>query len=495
MNAEKTKNEIESRLGEHVEWLLLDSSSAKSFPLRSGELELFVEREKLFLEFVGDKGFETWRVAGYEFQNGKISLALTRNFQKENVKIQLVPRISSAELSETAELARIEKARQIAALITRSFPKTKLIRVELNRETGRFAQIIFENPGGRQIAAIADVSASLTPEILISTAILWLEKLQSRSRNTVAAVWILAEKKQAQAVQKLHALLRENWQSKIELFEISRAGKAETEELKKIPSLEISDLWRGGAAKSKKNPASEDFETSETARKIVDFAPDEIDCVMSRNGQTLRFLGLPFARVRKVPEKEKIWFGVEANRRILHEKSFDEFVKLIEDLKTYRRFDSPNKHHIFYARAPESWLEALLRRNIKLLDANLILSPLHQQFRAEREKIDLLALRKDGRLVIIELKIGTDREMVFQAADYWRKIEGLRKSGALQKAKIFGTDQQISDAPALVYLVAPTLSFHRDFAFLASTVSPEIEIYRFSLNEDWRRRAKVLARK
>jgi len=151
-------------------------------------------------------------------------------------------------------------------------------------------------------------------------------------------------------------------------------------------------------------------------------------------------------------------------------------------------------HHAFYRLAPESWLEAALRKNVRLLDANLILSPLYHQFRAERDKIDLLALRKDNRLVVIELKVAPDREMVFQAADYWRKIELQRRKGNLQKAKIFG-DAEIADAPALCYLVAPSLAFHRDFSFLAQTVSDEIEIYRFDLNENWRREVKVLERK
>ena len=143
---------------------------------------------------------------------------------------------------------------------------------------------------------------------------------------------------------------------------------------------------------------------------------------------------------------------------------------MLENLGNFRRFDSPNKRHLFYTSAPEAWLESMLRRNIKLLDANLILSPVYHQFRAERDKIDLLALRKDGRLIIIELKVAPDREMIFQAADYWRKIELQRRKGNLEKAKIFG-DLKISDKPAICYLVAPTLAFHPDFNFLSQTIS------------------------
>ena len=75
--------------------------------------------------------------------------------------------------------------------------------------------------------------------------------------------------------------------------------------------------------------------------------------------------------------------------------------------------------------------------------------------------------------------------MIFQAADYWRKIELSRRKKNLQNSRIFG-DLEISDAPAIVYLVAPTLSFHRDFSFFAKTIFPEIEIFRFNLNENWR---------
>lgn len=165
---------------------------------------------------------------------------------------------------------------------------------------------------------------------------------------------------------------------------------------------------------------------------------------------------------------------------------------MLENLEIYRRFDSTNKRHDFFRLAPEAWLESVLRRNIKLLDSNLILSPIYNQFRAAGDRIDLPALRKDGRLIVIELKTSPDREMVFQAADYWRKIELQRRGGNLQKWKIFG-DLEIADAPTVVYLVAPTLSFHRDFAFLSKTISPEIEIYRFDLNENWRENLKVMS--
>lgn len=488
MNPEESQQEIFALLNAHEEWLLIETATGKSFSLRQAEIEIECEREKLLFSFLDAKGFQTWRVEKWKFEKGKFHFNLTRNFGKEHRRIQLVPRILSAELTSAIELARIEKAHKISNLIAAHQPQGKLVRVALNQETGRFAQIIFEVSPKKQVAALADVSNDATPEKLLTTAILWLEKLQNRKKHSVEMLWILAEKKTAKDLAKLHALLRKNRQSKIKIFEILSVS----DELQIVNrEINFNDLWR---EKPKKITAVKNAETSKTARKIISLSPAEIDVVFTRHGETLRFLGLPFARVRKILGEEKAWFGTESKRQILNAKTYDEFLKLIENLRIYRRGDAPNKRHAFYTLAPESWLESLLRRNIKLLDANLILSPLHNQFRIANDRIDLLALRRDGCLIVIELKTSADREMIFQAAGYWRKVELQKLSGNLQKAKIFG-DERISGKPALIYLVAPTLSFHRDFEFLAQTISPEIEIARFDLNENWRGNLKVLGRK
>jgi len=68
-----------------------------------------------------------------------------------------------------------------------------------------------------------------------------------------------------------------------------------------------------------------------------------------------------------------------------------------------------------------------------------------------------------------------------------------RRRGILTAANLFD-GREIADRPALIYLAAPAWSFHRDFEFFARTVSPEIELWRFELHENWRETVKVLAR-
>ncbi len=491
VNSEDSQIELQTLLNEHHEWLLIHALG-RSFPLQNTEIEIEFAQNKLLFSYLDDKGFQTWRVNDFKFEAGEIRLNLSRNFRKEHEKIRLVPRTSAKDLSENLELARLEKANKIAAIINENYPKIKIVRVELNQENGRFAQIFLEN----QTLVLADVSDSLTPEILISAACFSNRKFGARRKNPVGTIWILAEKKQARNLQKLHALLCESWKRKIQIKVLEREkGKGKKEkfdvQIQDCKTLEIKDLWRG---KAKEIKSSGDYVLSEAARKIIEVAPEEIDAVFSKNGETLRFQGLPFARVRKNLTEEKVWFGVEKSKQILAENNLEEFGELIENLQQFRRFDAPNKRHIFHTLAPEAWLESILRRNINLLDGNLILAPLYHQFRAERDKIDLLALRKDGRLAIIELKAATDREMIFQAAEYWRKIEFLRRKDVLQKANLFG-NAKISDAPTILYLAAPTLCFHRDFEFLKSVISPEIEIFRFDLNENWREKIRILQRR
>jgi hypothetical protein len=489
MNLEQALAEITAVLDLNNEWLLIHSTG-NGFSLKRDEIELTFERGKIILGFVDERGFQVWRVAGYKIEPKKLTLDLTRNFERERERIRLIPRISAAELNETVELARLEKANQLANLIVSENPKSKLVRVALNEKNGRFAQVIFENQNANQIAVLADVSGVAAPENLLSNAILWFDKLQNRKKNPIALVWISAEKKLLKNLRKLHALLRRNWQLRILIKEINRIkdAKSQKDEIKDCPLIAFSNLWR---EKSPVISTTEPAKTSCTAAEIIKLAPEKIDVIYTKHGETLRFLGLPFARVRKMPNAEKAWFGIEREKRILNETTREDFFDTLEELENYRRFDSPNRRHEFFRLAPEAWLESILRRNIKLLDANLILSPIYNQFRAANDKIDLLALRRDGRIVVIELKVEPDREMIFQAIDYWRKIELLRRSGNLQKARIFG-ELEIANEPALVYLVAPTLSFHRDFTFLAQTVSPEIEIYRFDLNENWRENLKVM---
>ncbi|CAN5222624.1 hypothetical protein BH20ACI2_BH20ACI2_22510 [soil metagenome] len=480
-------DELREIVDVHYEWLLV-RETGRSFALICKEIDFQGNGDGASFRFLDDDGFHTRQVTAYTLNEGEILIDVAQISGEATESMRLVPRTPAADLAAEVELARLEKANEIAQLIADHLPGSKIGRVGLNSENGRLAQINFDSPDRTPTAAIADVTGSLTVESVFTAAILWLEKLGMRKNRPVLDIWIVSEKRQARNAQKLHALLTERWKSKITVFEIIR--KDDPPRLMDLPKRKVRVLWR---EKARKLTLPTETLISKTAAAILKLAPGRIDTVYSRNGETLRFHGLPFARVRVMANGEKGWFGVGRERSLLTDGTWDELTALVALLEENRSHSAPNKRHELYRTSPEAWLESILRRNISLLDANLILSPIYNQFRSSNDKIDLLALRRDGRLVIIELKTQPDREMVFQAADYWRKIELQRRRGILADANLFD-GREILDTPALIYLAAPAWSFHRDFGFFARTVSPEIEMWRFELHENWRQEVRVLAR-
>ena len=72
------------------------------------------------------------------------------------------------------------------------------------------------------------------------------------------------------------------------------------------------DLWRKKLARF---PPVAAATSSELSMAIVAEAPEAIDIVHSRHGETLRYCGLPFARVRLLLGREKVWFGIDRAHR------------------------------------------------------------------------------------------------------------------------------------------------------------------------------------
>ncbi|NJM53062.1 MAG: hypothetical protein HC846_06515 [Blastocatellia bacterium] len=356
-----------------------------------------------------------------------------------------------------------QSAENFARLIRSKILGGKILSLQLSdKYNPHFAKILLQNFQNKRIAVVVELQNE-TSENLLTFALLWFYELQKLKTKSAEKLWIVSNK--SAELAKLCTALRDEWQRKINIFDIQLVEKFDE------------------FAETKKAKLFKPPKVSPTAQKIISLAPENIQI----QGKNLTFNGLPFVKIGK----DKTWFGIE-NRQCLDQTSWNDLTQLVENLTAYRRNDSPNKSHAFYKLLPEAWLESILRNEISVLDANLILSPLHNQFRASSEQIDLLALRKDGRLVIIELKVSPNREHLFQAVDYWQVIEKQRVVGNLKG--LFGK-LEIADAPSLVYLVAPHSCFHKDFDFLAKTVSDEIEIYRFDINENWREKVEVIERR
>ena len=438
----------------------------------------------------------TQRPEPFEGVGGRV-LGVDRNdFHPEpRIPNSRVPRVDSSDLHPKPNTQPPEDQRLKSMLLSAKIERAVLSPGMRRDQPGRYARIILRLPHER-LAVTATVARSDARNIdsLFSSALLWFNRLLSRpQRPPIEKLLVVVEPNTLEAARQRHVLLRESLRQRIELWEIDD----DWEQTHPARAIERKALWKKRLTRF---PPVTEAETSERAQQIVSQAPQAIDIVNSRHGQTLRYHGLPFVRLRRVMTSDRVWFGIEGSRRrALDEYHERDWAKLFADLQSYRHEDCRDRRHWLYRSAGEAWLESMLRRDITKLDPGLIIAPLHAQFRTSHggptgaRPIDLLALRHDGRLVVIELKVNEDREHVFQGVDYWRRVEAHRRRGHISTAKLFG-DREISDESPLVYLVAPTLRFHISFRTLAKMIAPDVEIYRFDINEDWRSGVRAVRR-
>jgi len=487
--------QIAELIKEYAEWLFV--SHGEALLIRRSEIEIAGSNRRLLLSCWTEKGTRTWRILDWQWNGRMLSLNVSRRMGAERGRLELIPRASATAIAATIRAARQLRGDRIAKLACEWEPHMMIERCALSpgtrpRQPGRYARILLRSRGER-IAVTAPVIEShpSTVDAFLSASLLWFTR--TRDRTYVEQLWLILTDELVKAACYRVALLRDSLRDVVKIFVVD----ADLQSLSPVVAPERNELWR---KKLTRFPPVPTATVSDHVRAILDEAPDAIDIVHARHGQTLRYYGLPFARVRSLLGVERVWFGIDAtHRRLLDETSWRDWQTLLRDLREHRSALSLDHRHAFYRTASEAWLESLLRRDITKLDPGLIIAPLHAQFRTAHSgrlgirPIDLLALRQDGRLVVIELKASEDREHVLQGADYWRRVEGHRRRGHITKAKLFG-DRVIKDEPPLVYLVAPTLRVHPSFNTLARCISSDIEIYRFDINEDWRAGVRVMRR-
>ena len=480
-------------------WFLRESRDGKAVELRRGEWGLRVAGGGLLLSCWGESGARAWRVMAWRAEGEGLYLEAVRRSGAGRALLSLVPRALVASAGEAVADARRAECARLAALVC-EFAGARLEHASLSAgarrgEPGRWARVRLKLKAGvyERVAVAAPVVpvGAEAVESFLTSALLWFTRL-SESERGARSLWLVAPRALAAAVCERVPLLRASLHASVSVYEL---GEGECG-LTPLHVATLEELFDAPATKlSRAAPRA----PCELAASIIALAPDEIDLVRARHGETLRFQGLPFARVRHVAGKEHLWFGVGVRRTLFVEGSEPDFLNLLAALKEHRRAAAPERRHALYRAAPEAWLEALLRRDVTRLDPGLRLAPIHAQFRATpgsgsaARPVDLLALRRDGRLVVVELKVAEDASLALQGADYWRRVEAQRRAGHLTRARLFG-DADISDDPPLLYLVAPMLRFHRSFHTLACCLSPRIETYRLDLNEDWRAGVRVVRR-
>jgi hypothetical protein len=226
-----------------------------------------------------------------------------------------------------------------------------------------------------------------------------------------------------------------------------------------------------------------------------------IDGVQKRENMdgsvTLAVRGLEFARA----VGDELRFGIDTQHSGRHvagiERHIAEIEQLAVGLAAMRHGDAGDRMNPLYLRHPEAWLESQVRDSIEQLDATLFSTPLYGQvphFAAgERSVMDVLAVNRDGVLVVIELKASQDIHLPLQALDYWMRVKWHLDRGEFQGRGYFPGIELRRNAPKLL-LVAPALDFHPSNETILRFFSKEVQVERVGVGIEWKRDLRVMFR-
>jgi hypothetical protein len=230
----------------------------------------------------------------------------------------------------------------------------------------------------------------------------------------------------------------------------------------------------------------------------LDLAPEEIRRYPRfQEYDSLRLRGLEFARVEGL-DRNRVTFGVGSARTELAGDNFEALAALVAEILYFRRPDSPDTRHAFYRMQSERWMESLILDRCAHLFPEMAPGSVYSQipvYLGDRQgRVDILGADRDGRLVVMELKVCEDVGLPLQALDYWGRVVQHNLMSDFEKRGYFSEVRLNRDRPR-IYLVSPVFSFHDTTESILDFVDPEIEVWKIAVNVDWRCGVKILGRR
>ncbi len=348
---ETARQQITALLREHAEWFFT-LAHGDTHALRRSEIDIEISQDRLLLSCWTEKGRRSWRILGWHWTGQTLRLQASRRMGAERPLIELIPRASATAVAATIRAARQVRCDQLAQLAGGLEAETKIERSALSPgirrgQPGRYARILLRRK--RTMIAVTGSVVSSHPaavDAFLSSALLWFKRTAERIRPPyVEQLWLVVSKELVKPTLYRVSLLRDSLRDLIKVFEVDDALAT----LKAIPCIDRRELWKNRVASFPPVPAAN---LTERTRAIIAEAPPAIDVVHARHGETLRYFGLPFARVRELLGTERVWFGTEgSHRRLLDQTTTPDWQNLLRDLQEHRSADALDHRHALYRNA------------------------------------------------------------------------------------------------------------------------------------------------
>lgn len=518
LSAETLAKELESFLAEHPGAAVLEDGRVL-FDMREAHYALSAQHGRCVLQLWSEERNIVRTVTGLDVRKDALRLQVRRFGQTRQQMLHLLADRDQRTPS-TRAVIRARYVKQLEHLLPRAFGDWKVeglrSAMDLERSFGPAYARGWLTRGQSAWALIA-VNAEETPATvdgILTLGLLWLAYCRERSRDPRSG--------QTRHVEGLRVIVPEGGSSvtqsrmgwldaakaKWELYECDARG----EELRQL------ELGRNGNLAMRLPQNFDSTAALERLRAGIEQVMALVPAgarervqqrIHSASSVGLVLHGLEFARVQhglapgSFQRKDRITFGAGPNETELNEDT----APMLRDL-TARLFEgrqaAGSKRDALYRLQPERWLESRLSRALNDVEPSLLLSPIYQQVPAfqasDRGVLDLLAVGRDGRLAVIELKADEDLHMPLQGLDYWIRVHRTAQARTANGVSDFTRHGyfpgiQLAHTSPLLYFIAPALRIHPSTETVLGYLSPEIEWNMVAVGEDWRRSLEVIWRK
>ncbi len=209
-----------------------------------------------------------------------------------------------------------------------------------------------------------------------------------------------------------------------------------------------------------------------------------------QGGLHLELRGLPLA----ICNGDRLRVGLslrEARRKV----TVAQLRLLAERVARIRCEESVERRHPLYCRYPERWLEAMVRRNLSeidpLIDAATVRRQVSGFLGAQHTRTDLLALDRNGNLVVLEIKASEDIALPVQALDYYNRLSHQLARGEIQSSALF-PNRAVLNSPPRLLLIAPALHFHSTNETVLRYLESSICVRQIGVAIEWRKNLRVV---
>jgi hypothetical protein len=476
---------------------------AVAFDLAQAKYSISGETHKCLLHLWSSERNVVRRVVDLETRSDVLRLAVLRMGQTRPTKLEIC-RLKDRRTPTAKRAARVAYQKALHRLLERRFSEFHVTQlstaVDLERSFGPiYARGLLRK--GQSAFAVLGVNAQETQasiDAALTFSILWLDACREAhaGKSVVEGVKLFIPWGCSTLTRGRMAHL-DPAAAKWQLFEFDEAD----DNLKEIDLADSGNMKTRLVHNFNRAVARQRF-CIEVAR-IHQLMPEAEVVALSQAELAFRCNGLEFARARlahdsgSLRSEPEIVFGVGASERVLSDANTDLLTQIVRSVGEVRHSEGP-RDHLLWRLHPERWLESLVVKNVDALDERLDGATCYSQVpafsAADRAMIDVLAMTREGRLAVVELKADEDIHLPMQGLDYWSRVAWHHARGEFQCFGYFSA-KGLSTQDPLLLLVAPALHVHPATDILLRYLAPQIEWTVIGIDERWRQEVKVIFRK